>query len=242
MRKLIAVAAIAALAVVGACADADADDAGPDSHRDFQVANFQKIEVSGPFEVQVRTGSAASVSANGPQNALDRMVVEVRGDTLSIHPKNEKGAFRWSWGGHNTINVTVTVPMLTGARIAGSGGVRVDHVKAAAFDGNIEGSGDLSLNDVDVGSLNLSVGGSGSMKVDGGKAGRIGLNIAGSGDIDTKGVAAEHATASIAGSGNITARATGTAAINITGSGDVELTGGAKCSISQAGSGNVRCS
>ena len=38
------------------------------------------------------------------------------------------------------------------------------------------------------------------------------------------------------------ANATGTADVDIVGSGDVDLTGGAKCTISKAGSGDVRCS
>jgi len=40
----------------------------------------------------------------------------------------------------------------------------------------------------------------------------------------------------------VTAQATGTADVSIMGSGDVELTGGAKCTVSKAGSGDVRCS
>jgi hypothetical protein len=38
------------------------------------------------------------------------------------------------------------------------------------------------------------------------------------------------------------AHSSGTADVSIMGSGDVDVTGGAKCTISKAGSGDVRCS
>lgn len=237
---LVGAAALAALAA--ACSHADGKDPGPSTTRSFQVSGFQKIQVSGPFEVQVHTGASPGVSAKGPQNILDKMLVEVRGDTLVIKPRHENGGFHWNWGRHETINISVSTPELRAAQIDGSGGIRVDQVKGPGFDGGIQGSGDLSVASLDVQSLNLSVGGSGSMKADGGRARTMALNIQGSGDIDTSGVAAETATASIGGSGNISAKATGTASVNIAGSGNVEITGGAKCTISKAGSGDVRCS
>jgi hypothetical protein len=243
MKRAIGMAGAAALAALAAaCNHAGAQDPGPEGTRNFQVAGFQKIQVSGPFEVQVRTGAAPGVTAKGPQNILDKMLVEVRGDTLVIKPRHEGGGFHWNWGRHDTINISVTTQELRAAQIDGSGGVRVDQVRGQSFDGAIQGSGDLSVASLDVQSLNLSVGGSGSMKADGGRAKTMALNIQGSGDIDTSGVSAETASASIGGSGNISAKATGTASVNIAGSGNVEITGGAKCAISKAGSGDVRCS
>jgi hypothetical protein len=231
---------IAAAALATACSHANAEEPGPNGTRNFQVGGFQKLAVSGPFEVRVRSG-AYSVSARGPQNILDTMLVEVRGDTLVIHPRKEGGKFRWNWGRHDTINIVVTAPALRGAEIAGSGGIRIESVRGDRFDGAIQGSGDLSVASLDVKSLNLAIGGSGSMKASG-RANLLALNIEGSGDIDTSQVAAETASASIGGSGNISARATRSAAINIMGSGNVEIRGGAHCTINKSGSGDVRCS
>ena len=242
MKGLRILATVALAALAAACSHSRAEDPGPSGTRDFQVAGFQKIQVSGPFDVEVRTGGAPVVSAKGPQNILDRMLVEVRGDTLVIKPRHDGGGFHWNWGRHETISISVTTQELRAAQIDGSGGIRVDQVKGVGFDGAIQGSGDLSVASLDVQSLNLSVGGSGSMKADGGRAKTMTLNIQGSGDIDTSGVSAETASASIGGSGNISAKATGTASVNIAGSGNVEITGGAKCAISKAGSGDVRCS
>ncbi|MFL6734185.1 MAG: head GIN domain-containing protein [Sphingomicrobium sp.] len=243
MRRALGMAAAIAAAVLAAgCGHASAEDPGPSGTRNFQVGGFQKIAVSGPFEVQVRTGGAASVSAKGPQKILDRMLVEVQGDTLMIRPRPENGGFHWNWGHHDTINVAVTTPELRAAHIDGSGGVRVDQVKGQSFDGGVRGSGDLSVAQLDVQSLSLAIGGSGDVRAESGRAQTVELTIKGSGDIDAKGVAAESANATIGGSGNISAQATGSASVNVMGSGNVEITGGAKCTVNKAGSGDVRCS
>lgn len=240
MRKSIAAAVFAASAVT-ACGQARSEEAGPTVSRNFQVGNFQQIEVAGPYNVTVRTGANPSVSARGAQNLLDKTVVEVKGDKLLIHPK-QRGGFHWSWTSHGKADFAVTVPQLNEATIAGSGDIRVDHVRGDRFDGTVAGSGGLDVGTVEVGSLKLSIAGSGSAKAATGKAQTASYDIGGSGDIDAGAVATRQAKVSIAGSGSVRANSSGAADVSIMGSGDVDVSGGAKCSVSKAGSGNVTCS
>jgi len=242
MRKFIAAAVIAASAATSACGKTHSEDGGPTVSRNYQVGGFDQIEVAGPYDVQVRTGANPSVSASGPQKMLDHMVVEVRNGKLEIHSERQKGWFHTGWNFHGSVNLTVTVPQLHGATIAGSGDIKVDQVKGDRFEGTVAGSGGLDVATVDVQTLKLAIAGSGGTKVGGGRAQKAEFEIAGSGDIDAKGVQAQTADVSIAGSGNIAANASGTADVSIMGSGDVQMTGGAKCNISKAGSGNVSCS
>ncbi len=170
MRKFIAAAAIAtAAAATSACGHVDNED-GPRVSRNFAVGNFQQIEVAGPYDVDVRTGANASVSAQGSQKLLDRTIVEVQGDRLVIHPQEHHNFFNFSFGSHGNAHFTVTVPQLTAATITGSGGIKVDRVQGATFEGTVAGSGGLNVDNVDVQSLKLSIGGSGSAKARGGKA------------------------------------------------------------------------
>jgi hypothetical protein len=242
MRKAVLIGvAVAALAAAG-CGQSRAEDGGPMTKRNFQVGSFERIEVAGPFDVQVRTGAAPSVSASGPSRLLDRLVVEVKGDRLVIHTKERHGFF--SWGSHSNGSATlqVTVPALSGADIAGSGGISVDKVKGDSFNGAVAGSGDLTIESLEVQSLKLAIGGSGDIRAHSGQAAQASYDIAGSGGIDARGIRAAVAKASIAGSGSIAGQATATADVNIMGSGDVTLTGGAKCNVSKMGSGDVNCS
>jgi len=237
-RFMIPVSVGLALAAAGCHWSADAEErqAGPKVDRNYQVGNFTKIEVAGPYNVNVVTGGSPAVTARGGENLLNETEVVVEGDTLEIRPKKHKG---WHWS-NGAAEFTVNVAALRAASIAGSGGITVDKV-AGDFDADVAGSGDLRLPAVAGGKVKLSIAGSGGVTANG-SAQNVDISIAGSGDIDAKGLAARTADVSIAGSGNVAAHATDTADVTIMGSGDVEMTGGAKCKISKMGSGDVRCS
>ena len=241
MRKSVA-AVIAASVAVSGCSRVHAEEGGATISRNYQVGNFQEIEVAGPYDVEVRTGANPSVSARGAEKLLERTTVEVKGDKLVIRPENNHNWFHFGWSTHGHANFTVTVPQLSGATIAGSGGIRVDKVQGDRFDGTVAGSGGIDVAVINVQTLKLAIAGSGSAKAASGKAQSADYDIAGSGDLDAGGVQTQQAKVSIAGSGSVKAQATGSADVSIMGSGDVDVSGGAKCSVSKAGSGNVRCS
>ena len=241
MRRFMFPASVAIVLAAAGCswsrADAEERDAGPKVNRSYQVGDFSKIEVAGPYEVKVVTGSGPSVTARGGENLLNETEVVVDGDTLEIRPKKDK-KFRWGWS-NGTAEFTVNVAALRAAAIAGSGGIIVDKV-SGDFEGDVAGSGDLRLPSVAGGKVKLSIAGSGGLTA-AGTAQDVDISIAGSGDIDAKGLAARTADVSIAGSDNVAAHATDSADVSIMGSGDVELSGGAKCKVSKMGSGDVRC-
>ena len=240
MKNAITLAIIAAAAAgSSACSRANGEP-GPTISRAFPVGQFQRIEVSGPYQVNVATGQAPSVKATGSQKLLDRMVVEIEDGTLRIHPEKRNG-FNMNWSNHGNAKVTVTAEALDGAAIAGSGALAIDRVAGDSFDGSVAGSGDLRLANVDVQNLKMAIGGSGSIEA-AGRAREANYAIGGSGDIRAAKLAAETAKVSIGGSGNIVGNASGSARVDIAGSGNVTMTGGAKCEISKVGSGNVDCS
>lgn len=238
--RITSLIAVAAALAAGACGQTRAEDGGPTVQRQYPVGAFTSIEVAGPYEVVVTTGGAPSVSASGPEKLLERLVVEVEGDRLLIHPRKENG-FNWSTT-KGTAKIIVTAQMLRAASIAGSGGISVDKVSGDSFEASIAGSGDLRLDSIDVQSLKLAIGGSGDVTARSGRTRNADYSIAGSGGIDAQGVRTDAASVSIAGSGSVQGQASGTANVSIMGSGDVELTGGAKCTISKMGSGEVSCS
>lgn len=238
MKAVTAMAIVAAATASAGCGRAHGE-AGPVVSRAFPVGEFQRIEVSGPYEVSVATGQAASVHATGSERLIERMVVEIENGTLKIHPRKGRLGINWSHDGE--ARVSVTAPSLDGAAIAGSGDIRIDRISGASFDGSVAGSGDLRVAQLDVQRLNMEIAGSGEIEA-AGRARQASYGIGGSGDIRAGKVAAETAKVSIAGSGSIAGHATQTAKVSIAGSGDVRLTGGAKCEVSKSGSGDVVCS
>ncbi|MCW3797898.1 DUF2807 domain-containing protein [Sphingomonas sp. BN140010] len=234
--------AAGAMLALGGCSVGQAQDGGPTVQRQFAVSGFDKLEVAGPYDVTVATGGQPSAQARGAQNLLEQTVVEVKDGTLHIHPKKDGRWFGrgFNWRGGKAA-FQVTVPMLTGAAVAGSGDIKVDRVQTGEFTGSVAGSGNLGIGQLQVGKLGLEIAGSGAATA-AGRAGEARYEIAGSGDIDAGGLQVERLKAEIAGSGNIKAHASASADVDIAGSGDVEVTGGAKCNVSKAGSGDVRCS
>jgi hypothetical protein len=243
MRKSVAAAVIAASTATAACGQVHAENGGGATvSRSYQVGNFQQIEVAGPYDVEVRTGSNPGVSARGSEKLLERTVVEVRGDKLVIRPEQTGGWFHIGWTSHGHANFTVTVPQLRSATIAGSGGIKVDRVAGDRFEGNVGGSGDITVAAMDVQTLKLAIAGSGDVRAGAGKAQTAEYEIAGSGDLDAGSIATQQLKVSIAGSGGVRAHSSGTADVSIMGSGDVDVAGGAKCNVSKMGSGDARCS
>src|SRR5437764_13841913 len=61
--------------------------------RNFGVTDFTRVRVDGPFKVSLTTGVAPFAKASESGAALDRVAIEVRGDTLVMQPRTS------SWGG-----------------------------------------------------------------------------------------------------------------------------------------------
>lgn len=233
---------IAATVLLAGCNGHRDDGGGPTISRTYPVTNFQQIEVAGPYDVEVRTGGNASVSAQGPEHMLERTEVAIEGNKLVIRARHHGGWFQMGWSHHGDAHFVVTVPQLSAAELTGSGEVKVDKVQGQSFDGAVTGSGDLSIANLAVQSLKLSITGSGDVKAGAGKAQAAEYAITGSGDLDAGAIDSPQIKASIAGSGDLKAHGSGTANIDIMGSGDVYISGGAKCSATKAGSGEAHCS
>ena len=240
MRK--SVAAVIAAAAVSGCQMHTDEGGGPTVSRSYQVGNFQQVELAGPYDVDIKTGSGPSVSAKGSEKLLEKTVVEVKGDKLVIHPKNNGGLFNFGWSTNGKASFTITVPQLSAATLAGSGDIRIDKVQGSSFEGVVAGSGGIDVGAVDVQQLKVAIAGHGDAKLGAGKAQSAKYEIAGHGNVDAGQVQTQSVVVSIAGSGDVRAHASSTADVSIMGSGDVDIAGGAKCKISKAGAGDVRCS
>lgn len=219
----------------GASQGAPAQGAG--GARTYAVADFSRVELRGPDDVDVRVGGAFSVRAEGDPKVLDRLKIEKSGDTLRVGRIRSSGFY---WGSDKGAKIYVTMPRIAGADLAGSGDLSVDRAQAQRFTASLAGSGDLSIAAIAAGSADLSIAGSGGIHA-GGTADMLKIGIAGSGDVDAGGLTASRADISIAGSGDVRAVVNGPAQVSIMGSGDVDLGPNARCTTSKMGSGTVRC-
>ncbi|WP_136163502.1 head GIN domain-containing protein [Sphingomonas flavalba] len=228
---------------LAACTPGNANSSrasGQTASRSFPASGFDRIQLAGSDRVIVKVGGRESVTATGDTAVLDRLEIEVRNGRLRIGRKRNSGWVLFSDGSRGHATVTVTLPKLAEATIAGSGDMDVDRASGERFDAGIAGSGNLRVAALDARSASFDIAGSGDL-VAAGTAGAIAVSIAGSGNVDAAALKSDQAKISVAGSGGVKAGVDGEAVVSIMGSGDVAITGKASCRVSRMGSGSVHC-
>ena len=236
MRKLL-LSAGGALALVSS---AQAGDVQPNPYRsrDVPLRAFDRLEVSGPFQVGVSVGGGpAQVKLYGPPALLADTIAEVDGGTLKI--RFREGA-SWSWNSGSGMIVSIHAPSLVSTRVQGAAQVEIDGVKGEAFSAATEGSGTIVLSGLDAGHVRFATASSGGIIAEG--IAREGSYAAGgSGSIDAKRLRVESASIALGGSGSIYADVSGTARVSGRGSGRVDVVGGANCITPPADSPQTEC-
>lgn len=209
--------------------------------RTFPVGGFDRVENAGPFDVRVHVGGAPSARADGPQEVLDRLKIEVRGGTLWIGTKPGSWTSGWSWFGHHDKTVIdVVAPALKGVAVSGPGDLAVDHARAQTFDATVSGPGDIKIGFLETVDAHFEVSGPGTITV-AGHASRSNMSVSGPGDIHGKDFISLDLNVDVGGPGGITTAAVHNANGSVSGPGDVHISGHPRCSISKSGPGTVRC-
>ncbi|WP_313536401.1 head GIN domain-containing protein [Sphingomonas sp.] len=210
---------------------------GTGTSRSFAATGFSGVALKSSDDVDVRSGSAFLITAEGDAAVLDQLDIRLDGKTLNVGRRKRAGMM---WEKGDGAKIHIVMPQLREATVTGSGTMKVDRVEGK-FEGAVAGSGDLDIAAVAAREASLSIAGSGNIAL-AGRAEKIDLSLAGSGDLEGRQFTAGSADISIAGAGSVRANVTGKASVSILGSGDVELGGGAKCEVSKVGSGEVKCS
>jgi len=204
--------------------------------RNFGITDFTKIRVSGPYKVTMATGVAPFARATGSSSALDRLAVEVRGDTIVVQSNA-------SWGGYpgadpGPVEVTIGTHDLTLASLIGSGSLTIDRVKSQRFTLTIQGSGSGEAENVVADQLNVSLEGAAKARL-GGTAGKVTALVRGVSTLDASGLSTPSADIDADGTATIDANVTDTAKVNGWGSSTVRFTGRPSCTLKVQGSTTV---
>lgn len=240
MRQIVLALPVLLLASCGH-AESGGSNSSANGSRSYPLANFDQVALRGSDDVNVIVGKGFSVSATGPESSLDQLEIVVDDGVLKIGRKSSSSwHIGWSNRDDREVKITVTMPSMRGAKLAGSGDMAVNQATADAFKVSLAGSGDLKIGKIEAKSVDLNLAGSGNVQI-AGRTDTIDISGAGSGNVIASGLEAETAAISLAGSGNVSARATGSASVSVMGSGDVAISGTDKCKTSKLGSGSVTC-
>ncbi len=196
------------------------------------VAAFEKIEVKGSTDVEIRQGSKTGATVIADDNIAPLIRTRVVGDTLIIDTDK-------SYHSKLKTRVVVDVISLTGIALTGSGDVIVGSLKANALDVGLAGSGDIAFSALTAESLSMSISGSGDFRASGSVKAQS-FAISGSGDVRAESLEGARVNVKISGSGDARVWAKEALAASISGSGDIRYKGQpASLTKSVIGSGEI---
>jgi hypothetical protein len=205
--------------------------------RNFGITGFTKIRVEGPYKVSLATGVAPFARATGSGPALDRLTVEVRGDTLVVQA-NKSG-----WGGYpgsnpGPVEVSVGTHELSNAWVNGAGALLIDRVGGLSFALSVQGSGRAEIGAADADQLNVSLVGTASAKLTG-RAKKLTALVRGISALDGTDLASNDASIGTEGAATVDANVKGEAVIDSSGPATIRLTGGPTCTLRTGSSATV---
>src|SRR6478672_4153439 len=169
--------------------------------RNFGITSFEKIRVDGPYKVTLTTGIAPFARASGAASAIDRVAIDMVGNTLVVH--NDAS----SWGGYpgadkGPVEISLGTHDLSSAWVNGSGVLAIDRIKGLSFDLSVQGAGLAEIAKVDVDELNVSMAGTARARL-AGEAGKMTAVIRGLSSLDSTNLATKDATLGADGAATI---------------------------------------
>ena len=199
-----------------------------------EVDNFEKIGVSGSFDIDLVKGNEGLIEIKIEKNLLPYLITDVENGKLKI---------RWKKGTNVQTNrgVHLIVHFKEINDIASSGSSDIkskDLIKTDNLEVAVSGSGNISLH-IDVEVLNARVSGSGDLDFKG-AADNFKAAMSGSGDIEAFALETNKANLKISGSADITISVKDELYARVSGSGDITYKGNPKIEdIKVSGSGEV---
>jgi hypothetical protein len=207
------------------------------AERRFTITDFDRIEVEGPFVVELATGKPPSALATGDNGSVDQVKLDVQGRTLRVRPNLSTLGSR---SGASAARVKLSTHALRAASVNGSGALVIDKAKAMRFDIAVSGNGKIGLGRVEADTLIVGLMGAGKIEI-GGTAKTLRATIQGSGDLAAGALDAGDAIINADTSGRIEIGVLHSANVTATGPGDTIITGSPACTIKALGVGRVRC-
>ena len=205
--------------------------------RNFGVTGFEKVRVEGPFKVKLTTGVAPFASASGSPAAIEKVAIEMRGNTLLVHASSS------SWGGYpgqdaGPVEIDIGTHDLSSAWLTGSGAIAIDKISGLSFDLSVQGSGAATIGQTDVDQLNISVGGTASASLSG-RADKVTAVVRGVSSLDAANLAVKDATIGAEGTATVAANVSNSVKVDGNGPITVRFTGGPACTLRVGGSASV---
>lgn len=198
MKKVIGIiASLSALAIAGAALADDEDDIS----QTLDLTGFERIEISGIYDLDVTVGPAFSVTLKGPEYEMGRVEASVKNDVLNLDMRDRKrGEKKRRRNRRDGVEATVTLPILRGLDVSGVVDGQIRNVNTDAFEVSISGVGDVEV-EGECGVFNANLSGVGDLEAEQLECNKVVVKVSGVGDAEV--YAREEVDARVSGMGDI---------------------------------------
>ena len=195
--------------------------------------NFEAIEVSGSFKIDLRQGAASSVDVNTDQNLQEYVDVYIENNTLYV--KEKEG---YNLRPSEEIKVSVVAPMITAVDLSGSCNLTGGTFRTnKEFSISVSGAGEVHMN-IEAPKVHTDISGSGIIEL-GGQVKQFEAEISGSGDMRCSSLEAEDVMLDLSGAAEADVWASKTLDIQASGAATINYKGNPSVKQSISGAGSV---
>jgi len=195
------------------------------------VTSFNKIDISGGFEVLINQGNKEKVEIEADENLINLIETEVKKNTLYISSKEPIGSAE-------SLKLYITTVNLND--IGASGAINLTNkgtYKSENLEIEISGAADIDLN-LEVENLVMDMSGASETTLTG-SANNLDIEISGAGDLDAKKLKTKNTNINISGAGSAIVNVKKKLKVDVSGAGSVQYKGNPKIEESISGAGSV---
>jgi hypothetical protein len=220
MYKLIIIFILVTMVLLTGCDQFPLTGSGNVVTQEEAIFDFDKVDISHSFEVDIKRGENFSVIIRVDDNLVEHLQVEKFGSTLRIGLKDSR-AFIIN---NATLEAEVTMPELIGLDISGASRATITKFKSTE-ELILDISGSSSLRgDIESGDASLNLSGSSDANLTG-SAGNLTLDASGSSDVDLSDFPVADAKIDASGASTVTVNASGRLDVEASGASNVYYLG-----------------
>jgi len=209
---------------------------GPIIDKEYVFQNFNEIEVSSCFNVEINQSNSYSVVVSTHENIIEHLDVVLTGETLKLRLR--PGTYT-----HTDLKATVNIPELNRFALSGASKGNIQGFKSTGdFDLDVSGASQLKI-DMEAGKTNVEVTGasrvSGQLKAQdtqfqisgasrcelNGSAGDTGIKVSGASQTLLANFPIQNADLNVSGASKATVSTNSVLNVNVSGASRVEYTG-----------------
>ena len=183
------------------------------------ISDFDKVEISHSFEVDIKQGESFSVIIRVDDNLVEQLQVEKFGSTLKIGLEPAVSIVS-----NATLEAEITMPELTGVDMSGASNATISGFKSTK-NLTVDLSGASSLvGDIGAGDISIDLSGSSNTNLTG-SGGNLTLDASGSSDVDLSDFPVADAEIDASGASTVTVNASGRLDVEASGASNVTYLG-----------------